>query len=104
MEQQQMTQIIMQLQQDVAGLRADLKGAFKRIDEQRELTETVHKLALSMQELVSAQKHMGEEQERMRKEVDALRLKPAHRWEGLVAQLITLTVAAVVGGLITKMI
>jgi len=73
-----------------------------RINEQRELVETVHKLALSVQEMATAQRYMGDEQQRLRTEVDALRLKPAARWDGLVGHLISLLVAALVGGFLAK--
>ena len=79
-----------------------MQAVSARINEQRELVETVHKLALSVQEMATAQRYMGDEQQRLRTEVDALRLKPAARWDGLVGHLISLLVAALVGGFLAK--
>ena len=81
-----------------------MQAVSARVREQRELVDTVHKLALSVQELATAQRYMGEEQQKLRSEVDALRLKPAARWEGLIGHLVSLLVAALVGGLLAKIL
>lgn len=93
---------LMAMQQDIAGLRSDMKAAFRRIDEQTKLTETVHKLATSVEFMAKEQARMSEEQERQRADIEELRLKPAKRWDSAVAQVIALVIAAVAGGLLSR--
>lgn len=109
MDNEQLTREVMTMRQDMAGLTEQVKAAFKRIDEQKKLTETVHELAASikvlterMEQAARRTEQADKEQARLRTDVDALRLKPAGRWEHLVGQAITLIVAAVLGGVISK--
>lgn len=103
MDNEQLTREIMSLRQEQAGFTAQMKAAFKRIDEQKALTESVQELTSSVKVMASQMEQSAKEQTRLRTDVDALRLKPAGRWESLVSQAITLFVAAVLGGIISKL-
>ena len=86
----------------LAGLEERVKAAFVRIDEQRQLAESVHKLALAMERFTHEQERMREDQEHQRADIDALRLKPARRWETVTADVVKLVIAAVLGGILIK--
>ncbi len=104
MNEDQITQNIMSMRQEIATLTEQVKAAFKRIDEQKQLTESVQKLATSTEVMAAEIKRMGAVQTRQQADIDALRMKPARQWEGIVAQLITLAVAAIGGGIIANII
>ena len=83
----ELTQHDLNVEKSIAALTEQMKAAFRRIDEQKELTETVHKMAVSME-------YMAQEQARQRKKLEELEAKPGRRWETVVGQLISLGVAA----------
>lgn len=80
----------------VADLRANVKAAFHRIDEQKALADSVHTLALTMERMLH-------EQGQLRQEVDAMKGKQAKRWETAVTEGIKLVVAAGVGALLLRL-
>jgi len=86
----------------LAGLDERMKAAFLRIEEQRQLSESVHKLALAMERLTQEQECIRQDQERQRADLDALRLKPVRRWETVTNDVIKLIIAAILGGIVTK--
>lgn len=86
----------------IASLEEKVKAAFVRIDEQKELVETVHKLALSMERLTHEQERIRQEQERQRLDVEAMKMKPGKRWEAVVGDVVKLVVAAGVGAVLVR--
>ena len=48
MEEREVTQVIISIKEDISSLRADLKAAFKRIDEQREQSQALVNVQLTM--------------------------------------------------------
>lgn len=76
-----------------ARLEEQIKAAFKRIDEQKALTESVQSLALSVERLASTQKNMETKLSALSEDVDELKEKPAKKWENSV----WLVIAAVIG-------
>ncbi|HML46035.1 MAG TPA: hypothetical protein PKE04_04715 [Clostridia bacterium] len=92
-----------QLRQELSGIAAKLaaleervKVVFSRIDEQQQLVETVHKLALSMES-------MNIEQKRLRTDVDEMRAKSARRLETVISETLRLLAAAVVGAILMRL-
>lgn len=77
------------------GVRID--GALKRIDEQKQLADSIHMLALSVRDLTNAQKNTSDAIKTLRDDVDELKGKPAKRWESVVGAIL----AAISGGAIT---
>ena len=80
-----------------------IKGALRRIDEQAQLTETVHKLATSIELLVAKQDittekvaETNKKLEHIAHEVEDIKQKPAKRWEDVIKAL----VVGVVGGVL----
>ena len=95
MEESKITEFTAQL----ARLEEQVKAAFKRIDEQKQLTESVHKLALSIERLTSAQQTMDGKLSSLSADVEELKEKPRRRWDAIVAAAISAIVGLLVGRL-----
>lgn len=95
MEDSKITEFTAQL----ARLEEQVKAAFKRIDEQKQLTESVHKLALSIERLTSAQQAMDGKLSSLSRDVEELKEKPRRRWDAIVAAAISAIVGLLVGWL-----
>lgn len=85
-----------EIQASIAGLREQVKAAFRRIDEQKELASSVHELALTM-------KGMLHEQEMARRDIDEIRSKSARRWEAVVLEVIKMAVAVAAGAVLMRL-
>lgn len=93
----------------LAALNESIKSAHKRIDENDALTSQIHKLATSIETLAYQVKIQGSRveetinrQQNQSSRIGALENKPALRWEAIVTQLTSLTVAAIFGAAIAK--
>ena len=71
-----------------------LKTLFKRMDDLEKLTDSVNKLAISMERLTEKQTATERRVEGLGTEVDELRQKPAKRWETVVTAIISALVGA----------
>ena len=87
-----------------------IKGALRRIDEQAQLTETVHNLATSIQLLVAKQEittekvaETNKKLEDITSKVSDLEQKPARKWEHMVKTLIGGIVAGVLAYMLAKL-
>ncbi len=87
---------IQKVLQDQARMSEQIKSMFKRIDEQKALTESVHELAVSLKLLASAQKSTEQKVDGLASDVEAIKQKPAKRWDSVSAVAITAIVTAVV--------
>lgn len=83
-----------------ARLEEQVKAAFKRIDEQKQLAESVHSLALSIERLTSAQKNMDSKLTALSSDVEEMKERPAKNWHNAVWLAITAVIGAVVGYLL----
>lgn len=90
------------LQSGLAALRRDMKTAFHRIDEQTKLTDTVHKLALSMRDLANMQESTKQTVAGIRRDVDELKSRPGRRWEMIVTEIMKYCALALMGYLLAK--
>ena len=100
----QLETVVSGIDKHLAALSEQMKAAFHRIDEQKQLAESVHKLALSVSEQTGELKQMRKDMETMRNDVDELKSKPAKRWEAIAGQIVGLIVAAGFGALISRII
>ncbi|MDR1701325.1 MAG: hypothetical protein LBR56_00955 [Sporomusaceae bacterium] len=102
------------LEKICAAKQADLKNTMQKVDENRELTKTIHQLALNMGELTSQVKLQGEKIERIvahndaslkahGERIGALENQGSKRWEAIIMKVISLSVATGIGALIAKM-
>lgn len=95
-------QILLELQREQARLGEQIKGALKRIDEQKELTESVHKLATSVELLAASQKAMEHKVDDLAGDVDEMKQKPAKKWDNAVELVFTMILTAVVTFFLTR--
>ena len=79
MRQDELEKAVSSLKTQQAAMRRDLKTAFRRIEEQTRLTDTVHQLALSIRDLANKQEHIQQDVQRIRGDVDELKGKPGKR-------------------------
>ena len=85
-----------------ARMSEQIKGALKRIDEQKALTESVHKLALSVEKLTLVQHQTEQKVDSLTRDVDEIRQRPAKKWETVITVGITAFVTALVTLVLTK--
>ena len=83
-------------------MQEQIKTLFNRQDEIKELTETVHKLALSIERQGLSLKSTDEKVDGLKIDVDEMKAKPAKRWDSVVGIVITAIVTAVVTYFLTK--
>lgn len=89
-----MDQMLMGIREELAAQKEQIKGALKRIDEQAKLTESVHELATSIKIMANEQKTLTEKVSNLTGDVDALKQKPAKRYDDVVKLIITAIVTA----------
>ena len=115
MNQEQLTAKIVELTEQLAEARSSLKSAHKRIDDNDKITVGIHEVAASVQALALQVKllteKMDESVEGLKNSIKSqgerigkLEKEPADKWKTLVAQVIGLVVAAVVGVVVSKFI
>ena len=86
-----------------------IKAALRRIDEQAQLTETVHKLATSIELLVAKQEITSEKVAETNKKLEAIthdvediKQKPAKKWDESVKAIVLGLIAGVVAFFLSK--
>ena len=87
MRQDELEKAVSSLKTQQAAMRRDLKTAFRRIEEQTRLTDTVHQLALSIRDLANKQEHIQQDVQRIRGDVDELKGKPGKHWDAVALEL-----------------
>ena len=80
-----------------------MKTAFRRLDEQTRLTDTVHQLALSIRDLANKQDSAQQDINRISRDVEDLKGRPGKRWESLGLELIKYAVLAAAGYFLAKL-
>ena len=87
---------------ELATQKEQIKTLFTRVDEQKTLTESVHKLAISLERLTSAQKSTADKVDDLTSDVEELKTKPAKRWDSATTVVITAIITAVITFIFTK--
>jgi chromosome segregation ATPase len=121
-------QILIQHTKEISAVQESAKSAHKRLDENDRIITGIHKLAANMENLTIEVKRLAEKLENGLREqgkrigaveaafmkvsamesdvktalskIESIEREPADRWKSLKTQLISLVVAAVVGGTI----
>lgn len=78
----------------IARQEEQIKGLCKRMDNLEKLTESVNKLAISVERLTTQQKTTDDKVDTLAGEVNEIREKPAKRWETVIAAVISALVGA----------
>ena len=102
MDDERLAQEVQRLAVEVARLTSDVKAAFKRIDEQKQLSESVHALAISVERQTMALDRANDNIRALQSDVDELKARPAKRWDGIVTAAITALVTAIITFLLTR--
>lgn len=93
---------IQQVREMLATQKEQIKTLYARVDEQKTLTESVHKLAISLERLTSAQKSTADKVDDLTSDVEELKTKPAKRWDSATTVVITAIITAVITFIFTK--
>lgn len=78
----------------LARQEEQIKGLARRMDNLEKLTESVNKLAISVERLTSQQATTEGQIETLTGDVNELKEKPGKRWDMLIAALISALVGA----------
>jgi methyl-accepting chemotaxis protein len=125
---EQISEMVIQHTKDIAAIQESAKSAHKRLDENGLIINGIHKLAANMENLTHEVKRVAEKLEDGLREqgkrigvvetavntilnmetyvktandrLDKIEKEPADKWKKLTAQVVSLLVAAVVGGVI----
>ena len=103
MRTDEMEKIVSSLRAQYAAMRRDMKTAFRRIDEQTKLTDTVHQLALSIRDLANKQVSTQSDVIRISRDVEELKGRSGKRWDGIIFELIKYLVLAAAGYLLAHL-
>ncbi|MBE5771082.1 MAG: hypothetical protein IJP04_01265 [Clostridia bacterium] len=103
MRTDEMEKIVSSLRAQYAAMRRDMKTAFRRIDEQTKLTDTVHQLALSIRDLANKQDSTQSDVIRISRDVEELKGRSGKRWDGIIFELIKYLVLAAAGYLLAHL-
>ena len=87
---------------ELSAQKEQIKTLFNRVNEQKTLTDSVHKLAISMERLTSAQKNIADKVDDLTGDVDELKNKPAKRWDSATTVVVTAIITAVVTFVFTQ--
>lgn len=79
------------------------KTLFNRLDRQEKMLDTVHKLALSVNELANKLGAMQEKVTGLCDDVEEIKEKPARRWNDLVEKALLTFVGALVSYVLSKL-
>ncbi|MBQ9263748.1 MAG: hypothetical protein IJ189_05995 [Clostridia bacterium] len=103
MRQDEIEKCLSALKTQQAAMRRDLKTAFRRIEEQTRLTDTVHELALSIRDLANKQESTQQDVMRISRDVEELKGRPGKRWDAVAMELIKYLVLAAAGYVLAKL-
>ena len=104
MEEKEVTQHIIQMREDISFLCANVKAAFKRIDEQHALSDTVYEQALTLRDVAGEVKSVGGAVARLQHDVEALKGQGGRRWETVVSTGLSSVVGACIGALMALLL
>jgi hypothetical protein len=79
------------------------KSNQRRIDDLCKQVDAIQNLTISVNELATTMKHMLQEQQKQRDDIDMLRLEPGNNWNNMKQTIITVISSAITGGIITML-
>lgn len=103
MTNEELTQKVVELDERATRHTEQIKTVFNQLTEVKGMTESVHKLATTVEVLALEQKNTGEKIDKLTGEVDEIKEKPGKKWELVVTVAITAIVTGVVTFLLTRM-
>lgn len=97
MTNEELTKKVIELDERIVRQGEQIKTAFNQIDDVRSLTDSIHKMATTMELLTSAQKGIEKKVDNLHRDVEEIKIKPARNWENTIRIVFELVLAAVVG-------
>ena len=92
---------VSRLSMDMARVDEQSKTLFKQQAEIKALTETVQKLAMSIERQGLSLKTTDEKLDGVKQDVDEMKSKPAKRWDSLISIAISVVVTALITYVLT---
>ena len=89
------------IREALARQSEQIKTIFNRLDENTKLTESVHKLATSVELLASSQKQTEKKVDALSDDVEEIKTKPAKRMDGVTSVIVTAVITAIITFVLT---
>lgn len=96
-------QRVIELEKKLAAAEEQHKTLFRRIEKAEKLTDSVSDLALSLRDLVNAQKTTDSKVDKLCTTVEEIKDKPAKRWEALAIDALKVAVGGLIGFVLVKL-
>lgn len=91
-----------ELEKTVVQHTEQIKTLFANQNQLQKLVDSVNSLAVSVEKLAMKQNTMSDEVTGLRTDVDAIKEKPAKKWEDITSKIIWAILAAVIGVVLGK--
>ena len=111
MTQEQLSGHIMAHSKDIAALWENSRATRERLERIEGQTQHVHRLATTIEGLTVQIEHQNRQVDKM---LDSLKIQgmrigklegePASKWKALISQVVTLVVAALIGGALSNLL
>ena len=96
MTNEELTRKVVELDESAARHTEQLKTLFSQISEVRNITESIHKLATTVEILVHEQKDTGKKVDKLTEDIETIKEKPAKRWDSAATLVFTVVMTAVI--------
>lgn len=96
-------QRVIELEKMLAAAEEQHKTLFRRIEKAEKLTDSVSDLALSLRDLVNAQKTTDSKVDKLCTTVEEIKEKPGKRWETLAMDALKIIVGGMIGFVLVKL-
>lgn len=103
MNNEELTKRVVDIDERLVRQEEQTKNITDRMNNIDTLTDSVHKMATSLEVLTSTQKSTEKKLDGLSKDVEEIKEKPAKNWENTVRTVFELVLAAVVTFVLVKM-
>lgn len=103
MTNEELTQRYVEIDERVTRVAEQIKTAFNRIDDVKDIANSVYKLATTVEILTREQQISNEKLDRVSEDVEEIKNKPAKRWETVVSHILTAVIAGLVAFVLAKL-
>lgn len=101
MNNEELTRRVVDLDEHVARHAEQIKTCFNQIGETRSLTQSMHKLATTVEILAHEQQATNKKMDKLTLDVEEMKEKPGKRWDTIVGIVITAVVTAIITFVLT---
>jgi predicted nucleic acid-binding Zn-ribbon protein len=99
---EELTQKYVDLDERVTRHTEQIKTAFNRIDDVKNLADSVHKLAVSVEVLTREQQSSNTKMDELAADVEEIKGRPAKKWDNVASTLLTVIITAVITFILAK--